>query len=248
MASVLRLENVHRAYFAGDTVTHVLHGISFNVEEGEFVAVVGPSGSGKSTLLNILGCLDVPTAGRYFVEGIDTAAFDEDTLAELRATRIGFVFQSFNLLPRATALRNVMLPLIYSRTCSPSERDKRALKAMKAADFPLDLVDHRSNELSGGQMQRIAIARALVNDPALILADEPTGNLDQKTGRNVLETFKRLRGEGRTIVMVTHDMDVAAAADRIITIRDGRVESDSSAASARGRAEHAAQEEVAACA
>lgn len=227
MASVIRLEGVHRAYVAGDMVTHVLHDIGFEVEQGEFVAIVGPSGSGKSTLLNILGCLDVPSAGRYFVEGVDTALFDEDMLAELRATRIGFVFQSFNLLPRATALRNVMLPLVYSRTCPPGERERRAFTAMRAADFPVELVDHRSNELSGGQMQRIAIARALVNDPAMILADEPTGNLDQKTGRNVLETFKRLRDEGRTIVMVTHDVEVAAAADRTITIRDGRVVSDS---------------------
>ena len=237
MGAVIQLRDIHRAYFTKEIITHVLHGISFSVEEGEFVAIIGPSGSGKSTLLNILGCLDVPSAGTYLIEGIDTAAYDEDTLAELRATRIGFVFQSFNLLPRATALRNVMLPLVYSRTCPPSEREERALRALAAADFPLDLIDHRSNELSGGQMQRIAIARALVNSPALILADEPTGNLDQKTGENVLRTFQGLRDGGRTIVLVTHDAEVAAAADRIITIRDGRLVSDKLTGNAQLRAE-----------
>jgi len=223
MAKVIELDNIHRAYFMNTVVNHVLKGITLSVEEGEFVAIVGPSGSGKSTLLNILGCLDAPTKGSYKIEGIDTSAFDEDSLAEMRAMRIGFVFQSFNLLPRASAMRNVMLPLIYSRTCPVGERMQRAAKALTAADFPLELVDHKSNELSGGQMQRIAIARALVNDPAIILADEPTGNLDQKTGKNVLTTFQRLRDEGRTVVMVTHDNEVAAVADRIITIRDGEV-------------------------
>ncbi|MGI6032516.1 MAG: ABC transporter ATP-binding protein [Coriobacteriales bacterium] len=223
MGKVIELHDIHRAYFTRETVTHVLKGISFSVEQGEFVAVVGPSGSGKSTLLNILGCLDAPTSGTYKIEGIDTSKLDQDTLAELRATRIGFVFQSFNLLPRANVLRNVMLPLIYSRTCPVDKRQERALKALAAADFPLDRAEHKSNELSGGQMQRVAIARALVNDPAIILADEPTGNLDQKTGKNVLATFQRLRAEGHTVVLVTHDMGVAAAADRIITIRDGEL-------------------------
>ena len=235
MSTVIDLRDIHHAYVSGENVTHALRGITFSVEAGEFVAIVGPSGSGKSTLMNILGCLDVPTSGSYSIEGIDTALYDEDTLAELRASRIGFVFQSFNLLPRATALRNVMLPLVYSRTCPLREREKRAVRALKAADFPLELAYSRSNELSGGQMQRVAIARALVNDPAIILADEPTGNLDQKTGRNVLATFRRLREEGHTVVLVTHDADVAATADRILTIRDGALVSD-----ARARAGEAA--------
>lgn len=226
MNPIIELQDVHRAYFTRETVTHALRGITFAVSKGEFVAIVGPSGSGKSTLLNILGCLDAPTKGRYVIEGIDTTLFDEDSLAELRAARIGFVFQNFNLLPRATALRNVMLPLIYSRTCPVAEREVRALRSLAAADFPLDKIDHRANELSGGQMQRIAIARALVNDPAIILADEPTGNLDQRTGKNVLATFQKLRDEGRTVILVTHDMEVAASAERVITIRDGELVSD----------------------
>lgn len=227
MENVIELDSINKAYFAGETATHVLKDLSFSVRQGEFVAVIGPSGSGKSTLLNILGCLDVPSSGSYRIEGIDTSLHDEETLAELRATRIGFVFQSFNLLPRATVLRNVMLPLVYSRTCPPAEREQRAAEALSAADFPLNLAFNRGNELSGGQMQRVAIARALVNDPAIVLADEPTGNLDQATGRNVLSTFQRLRDEGRTVVLVTHDVDVAASADRTITIRDGRLVADS---------------------
>lgn len=223
MSYVLEAHDIHRAYFTKESVTYALRGVSLSVEQGEFVAIVGPSGSGKSTLMNILGCLDVPTSGTYLIEGIDTGECSENELAELRASRIGFVFQSFNLLSRATALRNVMLPLVYSKSCPVRERETRALRALAAAHFPLDKVDHRSNELSGGQMQRIAIARALVNDPALILADEPTGNLDQKTSRNVLATFRSLRDNGRTIILVTHDPEVAAQADRSIVIRDGLV-------------------------
>ena len=242
MGKVIDLRDIHHAYVTNQTVTHALRGITFSVEEGEFVAVVGPSGSGKSTLMNIIGCLDVPTSGRYLIEGIDTALYDEDTLAELRASRIGFVFQSFNLLARATVLRNVMLPLVYSRTCPVEEREIRAMKALAAADFPLELVDSKSNELSGGQMQRVAIARALVNDPALILADEPTGNLDQKTGRNVLATFRRLRDEGHTVVLVTHDANVASTADRVITIRDGELVDDTGRAAAKQAVEKAGEQ------
>ena len=231
MSTVIELKDIHHAYVTGPETTHALRGIDFSVEAGEFVAVIGPSGSGKSTLMNILGCLDVPTSGTYKIEGIDTALYDEDTLAELRAARIGFVFQSFNLLPRASVLRNVMLPLVYSRTCPVSEREERSLRALVAADFPLDLAENKAGALSGGQMQRVAIARALVNDPALILADEPTGNLDQRTGKNVMATFRRLRDEGRTVVLVTHDSDVAAEADRRITIRDGKLVSDTGGAS-----------------
>ena len=206
------------------TVT-ALAGVSINVSVGESVAIMGPSGSGKSTLMNTLGCLDTPTSGTYLLEGTDVSTLDDDELAELRATRIGFVFQSFNLLPRSTVLRNVMLPLIYS-DCPVREREERAIRALAAVSLPEQYFDHKSNELSGGQMQRVAIARALVNDPALILADEPTGNLDSATGDMVLGTFRRLREEGKTIVLITHDPEVSAWADRTVHIRDGRLLTD----------------------
>ena len=226
MTAVLQAQDLHRAYFTKDIATYALRGVSLSVDQGEFVAIVGPSGSGKSTLMNILGCLDTPTGGRYLLEGIDTATCSEDELAELRASRIGFVFQSFNLLPRASVLRNVMLPLVYSKGCPVREREERAVRALMAAEFPMERIDHRCNEISGGQMQRVAIARALVNDPALILADEPTGNLDQATSAKVIQTFKHLRDAGRTIVLVTHDVEVAEQADRQIIIRDGRIVED----------------------
>ncbi|MCI1664999.1 MAG: ABC transporter ATP-binding protein [Atopobiaceae bacterium] len=225
MPPVLDIRDVHRVYDTGAGRTHALRGVSLTVRRGEFLAIMGPSGSGKSTLMNILGCLDTPTSGSYLFEGLDVSKLDDDELADVRATRLGFVFQSFNLLPRATVLRNVQLPLIYT-DCPKRDRERRAVSALASVCLPADYYDHRSNELSGGQMQRVAIARALVNDPALILADEPTGNLDSATGEMVLETFKRLRDEGKTIVLITHDAEVAAHADRLVHIRDGRLLTD----------------------
>ena len=222
MALVLEARDIHKIYEGASGLTHALRGVSFSVEQGEFLAIMGPSGSGKSTLMNILGCLDTPTTGSYFLEGVDVAAYNEDELAEIRATRIGFVFQSFNLLPRSTVLRNAMMPLMYT-ACPKKERAERARSALRSVYLDEALFDHRSNELSGGQMQRVAIARALVNDPALILADEPTGNLDTATGEMVLATFKGLRDQGKTIVLLTHEPDVAAHADRAIHIRDGKL-------------------------
>ncbi len=225
MLPVIDIENAHRIYESTAGYTHALKGVSLQVRRGEFLCIMGPSGSGKSTLMNILGCLDTPTSGLFKLEGVDVSTLTDDELAELRATRLGFVFQSFNLLPRATVLRNVMLPLIYS-DCPVAERKERAIKALKAVSLPEQYYDHRSNELSGGQMQRVAIARALVNDPAVILADEPTGNLDSATGEMVLRTFRRLRDEGKTIVLITHDPEVAEWADRTVHIRDGKLLTD----------------------
>lgn len=222
MALVLEARDIRKIYEGASGLTQALRGVSFTLEQGEFLAIMGPSGSGKSTLMNILGCLDSPTAGSYWLEGVDVSLYTDDELAEIRATRIGFVFQSFNLLPRATVLRNAIMPLMYT-SCPRKEREARACAALRSVYLDEELFDHRSNELSGGQMQRVAIARALVNDPALILADEPTGNLDTATGAMVLETFKGLRDQGKTIVLITHERDVAAHADRIIHIRDGKL-------------------------
>jgi len=219
---VIDVRNVHRIYESAAGYTHALKGVSLTVSRGEFLCIMGPSGSGKSTLMNLLGCLDTPTSGHYLLEGVDVSTLDDDELAELRATRLGFVFQSFNLLPRSTVLRNVVLPLTYTDT-PVSERRPRAERALLSVGLPPQYFDHRSNELSGGQMQRVAIARALVNDPAVILADEPTGNLDQATGQMVLQTFRGLREQGKTIVLITHDAEVAAWADRTVHIRDGRL-------------------------
>jgi putative ABC transport system ATP-binding protein len=223
---VIEIESLCKVYHGGlgaDTVA--LDGVSLRVEDGEFVAIMGPSGSGKSTLMNILGCLDTPTSGSYRLDGDDVSQLDDDELADIRNLRIGFVFQSFNLLPRATVMRNVLVPLLYSGFRN-SERHDRAAAALDAAGLPEEFWDHRSNELSGGQMQRVAIARALVTDPGLILADEPTGNLDTKTGEHILSTFQRLNDEGRTIVLITHEPDIGLHAKRIVHVQDGRILSD----------------------
>ncbi len=220
---MIECKNLIKDYIDGDNITNVLRGVSFKVKKGEFVAIMGPSGSGKSTIMNILGLLDTPTKGSYFLDDHDVSKLSDDKQAEIRASKIGFVFQSFNLLPRTTVLRNVMLPLTYLNM-NITDREKRAKKALVSAGFPEDKWHNLSNQLSGGQIQRVAIARALVNDPSIILADEPTGNLDTKTGEIVLETFKKLnKEEGRTIILITHESDVASHADRIIHVRDGNI-------------------------
>ncbi len=223
---MLECRAITKTYTNGDQETTVLKGVSFQIEKGEFVSIMGPSGSGKSTLMHILGALDTPTTGEYLFEGQDVSKLSEDELALIRREKIGFVFQSFNLLPRTTVMRNVMLPLIYLEM--PAEmREKRVMSALQAVSLDESRWHHRSNQLSGGQMQRVAIARALVNNPSLILADEPTGNLDTKTGEKVLETFERLNREhGHTIILITHEDEVAAHADRILSIRDGELVSD----------------------
>ncbi len=224
---MIEVKDITKTYSSGDLAFQALKGVSFAIEDGEFVAIMGPSGSGKSTLMHILGALDAPTSGKYLLDGKDVSKLDDDELADIRKDKIGFVFQSFNLLPRSTVLRNVTLPLIYSGI-KKEERENRAKKALIAAGLDETHFHHLSNQLSGGQIQRVAIARALVNNPTLILADEPTGNLDTKTGDIVLGTFQRLNEEhGRTIILITHEPDVAEHAERIIHIKDGLVLSDS---------------------
>ena len=223
---MIKIKDITKTYMTGDIATQALRGVSFTIEDGEFVAIMGPSGSGKSTLMHILGALDTPTSGTYTLDEHDVSKLTDDELADIRRNRIGFVFQSFNLLPRATVLRNVTLPLIYAGV-PEAERLARARRRFESASLDEDRWHHMSNQLSGGQIQRVAIARALVNNPSLILADEPTGNLDTATSEIVLGTFQRLNKDlKRTIVLITHEKDIAEHADRIIHIRDGLVVED----------------------
>lgn len=223
---MIEVKNVNKTYVTGAGSFEALKGVSFTIQDGEFVAIMGPSGSGKSTLMHILGALDTPTSGTYILDGKDVSTLSEDELAEIRREHIGFVFQSFNLLPRASVMRNVTLPLIYKQI-PKEQREKIASASLTSAGLDQQYFHHLSNQLSGGQIQRVAIARALVNKPSLILADEPTGNLDTRTGEIVLETFQKLNREEKcTVILITHEPDVAEHADRIIFIRDGKIESD----------------------
>jgi putative ABC transport system ATP-binding protein len=217
-------EGLWKTYEMGGEKLHALRGIDLTIRKGEYVAIMGPSGSGKSTLMNLIGCLDTPSSGRYWLAGRLVSELDDDELAAIRNKEIGFVFQTFNLLPRATALHNVELPMIYNGTPS-EERLVRAKRALEAVDLG-ERMFHKPNELSGGQRQRVAVARALVNSPSIVLADEPTGNLDTKTGDEIMALFTRLHVDGNTIILVTHENDVARRADRIIHVRDGKVETD----------------------
>jgi len=221
---MIEVEGIEKTYSAGTVITPVLRGVSFCVEKGEYVAIMGASGTGKSTLMNILGCLDKPTAGQYRLDHVDITTLDDDALSRLRNKKIGFVFQQFHLLERITALKNVLLPLIYSEEY-PEDAEERARTALRAVGLG-ERIDHRPNQLSGGQQQRVAIARALITDLDIILADEPTGNLDRKSGLEVMAIFEKLHQEGRTIILVTHDQTVAQHAERIIMLKEGRVAED----------------------
>ena len=223
---MIECKKINKIYKTGNVETVALKNVSLKISQGEFIAIIGPSGSGKSTLMHILGCLDTPTNGEYFFEGQNISKLSDDELAEIRKKKIGFVFQMFNLLPRATVLRNVMLPLIYAGV-PKQEREERAIKALEDSAFPEGFWNHLSNQLSGGMMQRVALARALVNDPKVIFADEPTGNLDSKSGESVLETFEKLhQKQGRTIILVTHEKYIAERAKRIISVKDGEIIED----------------------
>jgi putative ABC transport system ATP-binding protein len=227
MQPIIELREIRKTYYMGTNMLEVLKGISLNIFKNEYVALMGPSGSGKSTLMNIIGCLDTPTNGSYILNGTDVSKMSDDDLAEVRNTEIGFVFQQFNLLPRLTAAENVALPLIYAGT-GRKERMDRAMEALKKVALS-DRSNHKPNELSGGQIQRVAIARALVNNPAILLADEPTGNLDSKTSVEVMEIFSAIQSAGNTVVLVTHEEDIAAYAKRVVRLRDGSIESDAPA-------------------
>ena len=224
MAEVIRLVDIVKSYIMGDSVVHALDHVNVQIGEGEFTSIMGPSGSGKSTMMNILGCLDRPTSGHYFLRGRDIAGYNDDELAHTRNAEIGFVFQNFNLLPKLTAQVNVALPLVYAGI-NEEERMVRAARALESVGLG-NRLDHKPNEMGGGQRQRVAIARALVNNPAIIMADEPTGNLDTKSSYEIMDIFKAMNDEGKTIVMVTHEPDIAQQTKRILVMRDGKLVSD----------------------
>ena len=224
MSKVIHLESIVKNYFLGSEVVKALRSISLDINRNEYVTIMGPSGSGKSTLMNIIGCLDTPTSGRYILNGKDASKLDDNHLAEIRNKEIGFVFQTFNLLPRYTAVENVMLPLVYAGV-SKHERIKRAKAALESVGLA-DRMEHKPNELSGGQRQRVSLARAMVNNPAIILADEPTGNLDSKTSIDIMALFREIHDRGNTIILVTHEENIARHAHRIIRLLDGEIESD----------------------
>ena len=224
MAEVIRLVDIVKSYIMGDSVVHALDHVNVQIGEGEFTSIMGPSGSGKSTMMNILGCLDRPTSGHYFLRGRDIAGYNDDELAHTRNAEIGFVFQNFNLLPKLTAQVNVALPLVYAGI-NEEERMVRAARALESVGLG-NRLDHKPNEMSGGQRQRVAIARALVNNPAIIMADEPTGNIDTKSSYEIMDIFKAMNDEGKTIVMVTHEPDIAQQTKRILVMRDGKLVSD----------------------
>lgn len=224
MAEVIRLVDIVKSYIMGDSVVHALDHVNVQIGEGEFTSIMGPSGSGKSTMMNILGCLDRPTSGHYFLRGRDIAGYNDDELAHTRNAEIGFVFQNFNLLPKLTAQVNVALPLVYAGI-NEEERMLRAARALESVGLG-NRLDHKPNEMSGGQRQRVAIARALVNNPAIIMADEPTGNLDTKSSYEIMDIFKAMNDEGKTIVMVTHEPDIAQQTKRILVMRDGKLVTD----------------------
>ena len=225
MKKVIEIQNIKRNFQVGDETVHAVRGVSFNINEGEFVTIMGTSGSGKSTLLNILGCLDTPTSGEYLLDDIPVRTMSKPQRAVLRNRKIGFVFQSYNLLPKTTAVENVELPLMYNSAVSASERRRRAIESLQAVGLG-DRLEHKSNQMSGGQMQRVAIARALVNNPAVILADEATGNLDSRTSFEILVLFQKLHAEGRTIIFVTHNPELSQYSSRNIRLRDGQVIED----------------------
>lgn len=225
MKTIIKVENLVRTFVVGSEKVHALKGISFDIAEGEFTSIMGASGSGKSTLLNILGCLDKPTSGEYYIDNISIRGMSRDELSTVRNRKIGFVFQSYNLLPRTSAIENVELPLLYNRAVSNQERKERAMRALEQVGLS-DRMDHTPNQLSGGQQQRVAIARALVNDPVLILADEATGNLDTRTSYEIMRLFQELNAQGKTIAFVTHETDIANFTSRTIMLRDGLVVKD----------------------
>ena len=235
--SVIELKDIMKTYKMGDSVVHALYHVNLKIEPGEFTSIMGPSGSGKSTMMNILGCLDRPTSGEYFLDGKEIAGYDDDELAHTRNAKIGFVFQNFNLLAKLTAQENVALPLVYAGV-DEKERMERAKKALEAVGLG-DRLEHKPMEMSGGQRQRVAIARALINNPAIIMADEPTGNLDTKSSYEIMDIFKKMNESGKTVVMVTHEPDIAEQTKRILVMRDGQLVSDERSG---GRTDYAAKE------